>query len=76
MKLVVQIQDEWEPNPVCFFVTKAQDICLHLEKTCIYPKIFGGKILGQTEVMTPVRSHRGQIWSYFFKTLTNAFLLT
>ena len=40
------MQDEWEPNPVCFFVIKVQDICLYLEKTFIYPKIFGGKILG------------------------------
>ena len=43
---VVRMQDEWEPNPVCFFVIKVQDICRHLEKTFIYPKIFGGKTLG------------------------------
>ena len=31
-------------TPSLVFVIKVQDICLHLEKTFIYPKIFGGKI--------------------------------
>ena len=46
--ILVRMQDEWDPNPVCFFVIKVQDICLHLEKTFIYPKIFCGKILGRS----------------------------
>ena len=33
-------------NLILFFVIKVQDICLHLEKTFIYPKIFSGKFLG------------------------------
>ena len=33
---------------LCVFVIKVQDICLHLEKTLIYPKIVGGKILGRS----------------------------